>query len=415
MNITRIWQALSLMAAMVVSGTNVYAAPSVSQSPAEEIAELDKLLTQIDRALDAKDSLEPFLYATSALNSKIDVFEIRFGVPLQTQPQWEALRGKAEKVLKRVDGRHRNDIYFNADSAETGTCVLIELAGNPTTALKRLDQIKPGGGCGNWAASVMLAVNTQKAGIYQRKGDYKQAYASMKAARDDMVFALGAPASDLFCCRYAFLAGKNGEVEEAKKFYQRVVDLYPKTDGDQIARKALTAMGSLTEPDLQRIRRVYLEEKEIRDYDAAIFAIAGHKFPGAYDFLVEQLASAENFERNRLIPALGVLGDRRALPVLKKITQESKDNANTVHALVALARLGDREEVVPCLKRQLDAKSDIFFNGYWLDASLREIYGDGPERLEMGATLEMTPAKLAQRWLTWIESRKVPAVEQKSA
>jgi len=50
-----------------------------------------------------------------------------------------------------------------------------------------------------------------------------------------------------------------------------------------------------------------------------------------------------------------------------------------------------------------------------LDASLREIYGDGPQRLEMGATLEMTPAKLAQRWLTWIESRKVPAVEQKSA
>ncbi len=376
--------------------------PATAQTPVDGIRHLLVGLEHAEKASGEKDSLEGCLVALASLGSDLDTFELRYGVQPGAAPGWGEVKLRAAALLSALEAQPKDDVYFNRDSADTGICVLLELSGREQEALSRLDLIEPGGGCGNWMATVMQAVERRKAGIYQRKHDYKTALVHEEAARAQEGLSLYRPAPDLDGVRYGFLLEKTKRGRAAIPVYQRVVDLCPKSKGAELATKRLEALRAFITPTARRIVKLYIESKESRDYDSAIYALAGHNFPESFDILVAQLQIAKNWERNRVIPALGELGDRRAIPLLLKFCSPDADHANRLHAVAALHSLGNDSEIEPLL--DLAARSDDRLDQDFTDRILRQLYGDGPV---IENTWEIEPREFSRRWTEWIRDRRV--------
>jgi tetratricopeptide (TPR) repeat protein len=399
-------RALVLLLSTVLLGALPAAAEAAREShPAEEeVRRIQADLAQADELTRTAPSLEAALVAFSRIGASLDVFEMRYGVRPADVAGWGEVQKSAEALLPRFRRLAQGGVYFDQDSAATANAILLELAGEPEKAIAALGRIKPGGGCGNWVATVMMAVAERQSGISQRMGDYPAALDHLDAARSHGELSLYHPNADLQLVRYGFLLAKVGREAEAIASYQRAVDLHPGTVADEIARRELTRRQCLIEPTAERITKLYLAptgDVAMADFESAIFALAGHRFPESFAILSGRLETAAVWERNRLVPALGELGDPAALPLLREIVRDGESVATCAHALLALHKLGDHGEIVPyleALKRDVEASS---FELPWLHRILCEIHPDGPADepdfdTEVGAFVDT--------WLTWLRT-----------
>jgi tetratricopeptide (TPR) repeat protein len=359
----------------VLTGVVLAAAesPRETNTPQGEIASLREDLQKAIGALDSEVSLEGALVGFSAIQSRLDMFELRFGVPPQDIKGWADLRSEARRGLRKAETVGRPEPYFNADSAEVARCILLELSGNSRAALRRLESISPGGACGNWAATVTMATLRQRSGIYQRTGNYKKALQTQEQAALLVGTTLYFPEAESFWVRYAFLLAKTGYTGQADFYYQRVIDDSPRSAFAELARREMRTAG----PEAVR----------------------------SLGFLTNLVAHATAYGRNDAIVELGRLGDKRAIALLTRIVNSS-DIAGGTLALAALHKLGDDSQIRRYAHRILATGNDEY--AHMLHLALMDIYDRtwpfaGADK-EPG--FDWTSMAYLKLWVNWLDERE---------
>jgi tetratricopeptide (TPR) repeat protein len=305
-------------------------------------------LRSIADALDHPCTLERVLAELTQLTARLDLFALRFGVQPHQVAGWSSVRQQAEALLGHPALHRQGDLYFNQDSASVGRVALLQLAGRIDEALAALAKVKPGGGCGNWHATVMMAVHQRRSALYEQAGQLDKALAEQR----DAVWCTGLSLYDLglevMYTRLGMLLAATGDRKEACKAYQRVVDLHPRTPAAALARHALVELGALIEPTIERVLAVYADQtSNWVERSHGLIALGAHRFPGSYELLIKRLRArrpvtemvvgrdAWLFDRARLVGALGELGDRRAIPALREFASRESTWRGHVDAAIA--------------------------------------------------------------------------------
>jgi tetratricopeptide (TPR) repeat protein len=368
---------------------------------ARELKMIEEALTDACSGLYKTHSLEGSLVKFSEIRSRLDVFEPRFGWLPDKVKGWDTIQQKAKELLPEIKRLSEEGIYYNKESAGTIYCFLLDLSGQPEQALAELMSYQPSSHCQRWNATVYMSRARQISGIYQRMGRYADALEAQEAAVGCTLAALYRPREDILCARHAFLLYKTDKMEEAALAYIRVTHLFPGTEGYEVARAFLTRQDAWREPTADLIADVYLEGDSQYFTELAISALAKHKFPESFEILAGRFKSADEWERNRLIRALGELGDKRAIPILKAIVTTSDDVANGLHALVSLHALGDQAPVVPCLETIRTHGDEMALR--MADRTLRNVCGGGPAiNPNQGTEANL----FADAWLEWLASNE---------
>jgi len=182
--------------------------------------------------------------------------------------------------------------------------------------------------------------------------------------------------------------------------------LYFNRDSARMAYCVLLELGGQREEALDELKAI-VPGGDCGNWHATVEMSAARQKSGLYQRMgryVEALSEqkkADEWERNRLIPALGILGDRRAIPVLRQIAKSSNQDAKCIHALASLHKLGDDSRIVLYLKRVKSSRE--FSSRSWLDDAIREIKGGGPE---LSGGEEHNNQAFAQAWLRWLEENE---------
>lgn len=331
---------------------------------------------------------------------KLAVFEMRLGGPPDGVTGWSQLQAKAKSLLPR----------FKQLSQSTGDltdvseyCCLLAISGKPDAALKELDSTPLFSDCWRWAAHLFVSRAREKSRIHQRAGRYAEALASQEEAMENLGPHSG---DDLLYTRYAFLLEKKGRVKKAIPQYQRVCDLYPDSECCEVARAALDNLGALVAPSAKRFVDTYLTGRDYtEDRQFAIAALAEHKLPGALEALGGRLEGAQDWETSNILYALGNLGDKRAVPLLRGFVESGYSDSSlddlSLPALKSLGALGDRSQVVWYLKKIKSTKGRDYFS--WENNVLRKIHGGGPEISDKQL---VDNTLFADAWLEWLGARQ---------
>jgi tetratricopeptide (TPR) repeat protein len=314
-----------------------------------EVAATALTLRSVASALDDPQSLERALAELAELTARYDLFALRFGVQPQQVAGWSSVCKQAETMLAHRALHRTGDVYFNQDSASVGYVALLQLAGRFDEALARLAKVQPGGGCGNWMATVWLVVHQRRSALYEQAGRLAEALAEQRSAVSCADLSLYSLAEDVMYVRLAALLAATGDRDAACEAYQRVVDLYPRAPASVLARRALADLGALIEPTAARVLVLYAERTDNRvERSHGLIALGAHRFPESYDLLIRRLRVPSPsrtvndgarefwiFDRARLVAALGELGDPRAIPALREFASRESTWRGHVDAAIA--------------------------------------------------------------------------------
>jgi len=399
---------ISLLSILVASCSSALSTQTLqtAQVSQDEIQYLKQQLYKAMDTLDNKKSLEPALVAFSSIASRLEIFEIRFGIRPYQNKEYETIKNEAIKIIPKVEGLTKEGVYYNVDSAKVIYCIILGLAERTDDELKMFDSTEPSGWCRNCNASVLLSILQRKSGLYQEMGKYSNALEEHEKALKEVNFTLHFPDQDIFYTRYGFLLAKNGRKSDAIIQYQRVVDLFPRTIGSEVSNRELEEEKALIIPTAERLVQTYFRATNFTDIELAIFALARNRFPESFTILSDRLKNNETLndfhsecERNRLIPALGMLGDKRAIPILADI-MKTGDFANCIHALVALRELGETSQIDEFLEIMESGKGVSPYDLSWAHESLKKVCGGGPELSDDQLKSRMF---IVNAWREWIE------------
>ena len=194
-----------------VLGTNTTSPSDPEEAtPRDELQEIRTIFDQSVRQADNRESLEGILVDFTIIRSRLDIFEMRFGLQPNTVKGWEDIEKNAKALLPTFKRLSEEGLYFDRDSAKIAYSVLLELSGKAEEALEELNAVIPGGGCGNWHATVEMSLARQKSGIYERMGKYADALNAQEEAMKAIGLSLYCPSGDILYTRYAFLLSRNG-------------------------------------------------------------------------------------------------------------------------------------------------------------------------------------------------------------
>jgi tetratricopeptide (TPR) repeat protein len=363
------------------------------------LADLERSIGSLERPAETDIGIPDFetsMQALTAVAARIDLFEARFGLRLEDVRGWAAVQEEARKALDPAKPSARvGTAYFAVSSSEMGKAILHEMAGDPDAALELLGKIRAGGSCGNWVATVNLSVNTRRSAILQRKGRFKDALAAHEAALGSVRYALHSKNLDALYVRHAILLERNERQPEAVKQYQRVVDLFPRTAADAIARTRLTTLGQLVGPTADRLS-LYVGTD---DRTEAILALGAHRFPESLDRLIAlfQTPPRPGWVEDKIIEAIGILGDPKAVPFLRSCVADSAWHLVPA-LLVALNRLGDTTQVLSGLER-LKGRDWVVGAGK-LEEMLLTVHPRGP-KVGKSQALRRT-SQFAEAWIAYL-------------
>lgn len=397
---------LLLMLCIISSSMLSYPSYGANPSPEQKIQEIKDHIQKVNESADTAKCLEYLVVASTQIEAELSLFELKYGVHPKDVANWNEVQVVAKDSLKRYEKLKKRILYIDADSAKTAYCLLLELAGYPEKALKELGKVKAGGFCGNWMATVEMAVNRHRAGIYQRQGDYEKALKYLELAISSSSLSLYHPAEDVLIAQHALLLEKAGKSDEIIAMHQKVVDLFPGTAGSAVSESILKARNSYAAPTAVRLLDRYASKKKADAElgDALIFAIAGHKFPESYGILMTRLEKGQSYERNRVIPALGMLGDRRTIPALINIVESSDDSANCCHAIKSLHILGDDTHLVPYLMKCVTNNEYADVN--WMNDMLIAMFPEGP-KFEEDYLGSADGVRVYSAWLEWLQEHHI--------
>jgi tetratricopeptide (TPR) repeat protein len=382
----------------------VISGPAHGQTPAAE-AELARILAELRGAIESFErppeiapgwpNLEDSMRKLSAVAAGLDLFELTFGVRRETVEGWPAIQAAAKQAL-RPSQAEDGERYYTIDASNMDRAILQELAGDLEGALVSLARIKPGGMCGNWIATVELAVNMRRSAILERMGREQEALAAHESAVRDSALALDSQNFPVLSVRYGILLEKSDRVTEAWAQYQRVVDLFPGTNAERIARAKLRAVDKLVAPTAARVG-LYLKGDDRRQ---AILALAVHRFPESAEMLLGLLANL--VVKATVIEALGRLGDPRAAPPLRALLESDPPDWIPL-LLLALHRIGDDSKILPALERVRHG-----FGSFGSGSRLRNLQELLIEIAPAGPTFSETevfpsPRRFADAWIAHLE------------
>jgi hypothetical protein len=329
----------------------------------------------------------------SQMAARIDLFELRFGARPEAMEGWKRIQSTARNALApRRRGPQAGEIHFVVSSSGIGRAILQEIAGDLEEAQKTLDGIKAGGGCGNWIATVALAVNTRRSAILERQGEYTKALTVHEVAVGDVKWSLHSKNLPALYVRYGALLEKCGR--EPRPQYQRVVDLFPGTEAEVIARARLSSTGNLAQPNADRLK-TYLDTD---DRGEAIRAFGTYRFPESFDIL-RGMVKREDWIEDEVLDAFETLGDRRAIEVLKPRIAKTHV-AQVVRLLVVLGHLGDTSQIVPGLER---LAAFAILGGKDLQDFLLSVYPRGPRFDERELGYVEQPSRFVGPWIEYIK------------
>lgn len=163
--------------------------------------------------------------------------------------------------------------------------------------------------------------------IRQRQGRYKEALEFQVKAMEK-INSWDDGCKSLYYLRLAYLTEKAAHRPMAPVEYQLLVDLFPKTESAAIARRRLLNRKMLAQPTADR-SRTYLDDRDLDGF--AVKAIRTHRFQNGVDLLCEGLVRGDIMVQGACAKALAEIGDRRAVPVLRKVAagNDAKDTSLT--------------------------------------------------------------------------------------
>ncbi len=341
---------------------------------------------------------ETSMQGLTALAARIDLFEPSFGVPPDNVKGWADVQALAKAAAAPPRGDSER-IYFVASASGVGGAILREISGDLDGAMKALDRIRAGGGCGNWVATVSLAVDTRRSAILQKKGQFAEALAAHERAVANVQFALHSKNVCALHLRHGLLLELNDRADDAHAQYQRVVDLFPKTAADAIARRRLSAANNLLAPTAERLKP-YLAGDDTID---AIAAIGAHGFPESVALLTALLdESGRGLKGIVAIEAMRTLDASQVIPRLRARIA-AIDAAQVPFALVTLAALGDTSQLIIGLER---LKAAEYASLDELQATLIGLHPDGPKLAPEESRSRADVAAFATRWLDFLAARQ---------
>ncbi len=127
-------------------------------------------------------------------------------------------------------------------------------------------------------------------------------------------------------------------------------------ESEHVKLGAAYGLGKLGEPSAGKEILPLLSGRSFELVRVAVVALGEVKCVAAVDGITPFLGHKDGRMRFCAARALGQIGDRRALPGLKKMMTEDKHRRNRAEAARALGKLGDRS-VVPALRAQLGERS----------------------------------------------------------
>lgn len=126
---------LPRLALLVATLTGLWpvAAAATSATPADALTDIATTLAHAQRAANDASSLETCLVDLTSVGSKLDCFELDWGILPGKAPGWERVQAQAAALLAHLP---LADEYFNSDSAALARCVLLEIVGRENEALR---------------------------------------------------------------------------------------------------------------------------------------------------------------------------------------------------------------------------------------------------------------------------------------
>ncbi len=400
--------ALSIFATCQRSGADS-ALPS--EGPQEQLRQIEQSLRKAEFLIGhppKKAGRVQFalLEELEAISARYELFEIRHDQAPNGYPEWKTIEALAKSLRSKVETRIQepNALYIERDALATELVTLLELSGSSAQALARSRFVRPGGGCGNWIASIRLAAHRKEAGVLQRLGRYEEALTAMKKAKLHEDLSLGIENPDAYALLYGYLLIKNKQTSLGEEEYQRIVDLFPGSSSADIAKTWLKKSGRLLVPTADRL---------LKAYDADDFrlseAMVKHRFPESKAFILTKLSSEERGGvKAGLVGLLGELNDPSLVPLLeenfdKNLNAEGEtcNDYIVLASLQALHAYGNHQHILEFLKKVAEGKCSP--STFYLDSELAKLFPDSDLADDGAAT---SVRERAQQWSNWLRKNR---------
>lgn len=405
--------ALLLTALALLETCRVAKAESIfpAESPQEQLQQIERALRKahflIGRPPKEKGQVQlTLLEELETISARYELFEIRNQQAPNGYPEWKTIKALATSLRSKVEARLQepNALYIERDALATELITLLEISGSSAQALLRSQYVRPGGGCGNWIASVRLAAHRREAGVLQRLGRYEEALTAMKKAKSYEELSLGIENADAYALLYGYLLIRNNQTSLGEKEYQRIVDLFPGSASAEIAKAWLKKSGKLLVPSADRL---------LKDYDNDDFkfseAMVKHRFPESKTFILAKLKTEERGgAKAGLVGLLGELNDPTLVPLLEEYLEKNlnaeEETCNDYVVLAALRALhmyGNDLHVPEFLTRVAEGKCSP--STFYLDSELAKIFPDS-DLAENGIAKSVKDR--AQQWSDWLTKNR---------
>ncbi|HEX5010109.1 MAG TPA: hypothetical protein VFY71_06890 [Planctomycetota bacterium] len=226
-------------------------------SAEREAQDLRAELLDAERKLKQPDSFDAWSIEED-IDQRRTLYVVRFGKDACKLPEWKAIADDAARILAEMEALDPPPVDWHADSyAATFRVLLLDLAGRSDEAARALSVARASHWCGNCLAGRQAELDARRSEAAERRGDMPAALVFLDRARSSpFTFSVPAAATD---ARHGLLMLDAGRESSGICLLQRVVDLFPKSAGAEVARAALLQMGALRQPNESRIRAMYVD------------------------------------------------------------------------------------------------------------------------------------------------------------
>jgi hypothetical protein len=303
------------------------------------------------------------------------LFPWRFHSDPRSYAEFRPLSEHAALLLGQIDAPASSLAVIEHDiGGQLFRWLLLELSGRRAEAEERLAtlEVKCDGCCGNAVEDMLREIDQCRVYAAAMRGDDRTALALLERVENEWFGPALEAVDDASPALLGLLLLEAGRNQEGVSMLQRLVDLSPASTCGVVARAALTQVGALREPEMDRLLASYVDGRAVHRPD-----------------------------QTRAYVAIAALRDARARPLFERTLRRSEVSTLIWESAWGLLALdpADRRPLLRALQRlRMDHNPWNDLGHDSLDARLRAFAGDGPI---LDADADRT-ADVALQWQRWL-------------